>query len=130
MIGRVNYALSMRRHKRQKSRFQCDGKCTKVGIARLTATSGPHAASTQPKSSNNHLVAGDVHADRGVLTAKSGQMRAEIGLRLGIARHAVPAMSCRRCLATPGITRRSPLTELERDALGEVSNIAMARAAN
>src|SRR4029077_4049714 len=40
MIGRVNYALSMRRHKRQKSRFQCEGKCTKVGIARLTATSG------------------------------------------------------------------------------------------
>ena len=106
MIGRGNYALSMRRHKRQKSRFQCDGKCTKVGHRAPDCYLRPHAASTQPKSSNNRLVAGNVRADRGVWTAKSGQMRAEIGLRSNIARHAFPVMSFRRCLTIPGITRR------------------------
>src|SRR3954451_25095716 len=104
MIGRGNYALSFRRHKRQKSRFQCDGKCTKVGIARLTATSGRTL----------------LRPNRKVPTTVSWHLgRACRSRRIG-----------RQVRTNMTIGHLTPLTELERDALGEVSNIAMARAAN
>src|ERR1700750_2303857 len=91
MIGRGNYALSMRLHKRQKSRFQCDGKCTKVAIARLDPTE-----KFQPASRGT----GDLHADGDVLAATSDQMRAEMGMKLSTAPPTFPATCFRRCLAT------------------------------
>jgi chemotaxis protein CheC len=135
MIGRINYALSMRRHKRQKSRFQCDGKCTKVGVVRLSV---PQAARVDPtESSNNRLVTpGKCVPIVDVLAAQSGTNSSRDRHEV---EHRAPPLSGHVFSAMCGVARDhvpmtighlTPLTELERDALGEVSNIAMARAAN
>src|SRR3954466_13748789 len=129
MIGRGNYALSFRRHKRQKSRFQCDGKCTKVGIARLTATSGR----TLLRPSRKVPTTVSWHLGRACRSRRIGrQVRTnasrdwlEVEHRpTHLSGHVFPAMSgdCKdHALMTIG--HLTPLTELERDALGEVSNI-------
>src|SRR3954453_16934835 len=91
---------------------------------------------TQPKSSNNRLVApGRAYRSRRIgrqVRTNASRDWLEVEHRpTHLSGHVFPAMSggCKdHALMTIG--HLTPLTELERDALGEVSNIAMARAAN
>src|SRR6476660_7852701 len=136
MIGRVNYALSMRRHKRQKSRFQCEGKCTTVGIARLTATSGrtlrrPNRKVPTTVSWHRGRACRSRRIGRQVRTNASRDWLQVEHHPTHLSGHVCPAMSAdSKDHAPMTMGHLTPLTELERDALGEVSNIAMARAAN
>src|SRR6185369_9884590 len=106
MIGRVNYALSMRRHKRQKSRFQCDGKCTKVGIAYLAATSGRMLHDPAEKVPTTV----SWHRGRACRSRRIGREVRTNASRdwLEVEHHPAHLSGhvFQRCLATPRITRR------------------------